>query len=62
MRAFCILGMGAAAFVISSGPVKKVSTFKVKGLLVYAVSQRFPSLFQKTSEVGREVWTEDHTR
>lgn len=34
MRAFCVLGVGAAAFVISSGPVKKVSTFKVKGFLV----------------------------
>ena len=34
MRAFCVLGMGATASVISSGPVKKVSTFKVKGFLV----------------------------
>lgn len=51
MRALCPWDRGCWPFGISSGPIKKFSTLKVKGFLMFTLSSQRKA--QKRLEMGR---------
>ena len=58
MWALCPWDRSCWPFGTSSDPIKKFSTFKVKGFLMFTLlSQRFQSLFHKSpEETGDGAW------